>query len=204
MTLVHFFTNPDAPSIRQLARRKKEASMTAIDRDRLVKEEITPTRRSVLLLTAGIMALVVGFGSFAGGIFGAWYTWDQAVAQDVTTPDDAAIPETPVRGPFSMWAQSDIITHHQLDNTGGLYYAQMPREIPQLDENGAAVLDENGEEVMVPNEARASWMNATTLTTALGLGIVAYALSAFAVVIGLTLIVTGYVFLQIRKRAVLL
>ncbi|HSK06152.1 MAG TPA: hypothetical protein VK990_01445 [Acidimicrobiia bacterium] len=178
--------------------------MTAIDRDRLVKEEISPVRKSVLLLTAGIMALVVGFGSFAGGIFGAWYTWDQAVAQDVTTPDDAAIPETPVRGPFSMWAQSDIITHHQLDNTGGLYYAQMPREIPQLDENGAAVLDENGEEVMVPNEARASWFNATTLTTALGLGIVAYALSAFAVVIGLTLIVTGYVFLQIRKRAVLL
>jgi hypothetical protein len=178
--------------------------MTAVDRQSLVKEETSSIRKSVLLLTAGILALVVGFGSFAGGIFGAWYTWDQAVAQDVTTPDDAAIPETPVRGPFSMWAQADIITHHQLDSTGGLYYAQMPREIPQLDENGAAVLDENGEEVMVPNEARASWMNATTLTTALGLGIVAYALSAFAVVVGLTLMVTGYVFLQIRKRAVLL
>jgi hypothetical protein len=178
--------------------------MTAVDRESLVKEETRPIRKSVLLLTAGILTLVVGFGSFAGGIFGAWYTWDQAVAQDVTTPDDAAIPETPVRGPFTMWAQSDIIMHHQLDSTGGLYYAQMPREIPQVDENGAAVLDENGEEVMVPNEARASWMNATTLTTALGLGIVAYALSAFAVVLGLTLMVTGYVFLQIRKRAVLL
>jgi hypothetical protein len=178
--------------------------MTAVDRESLVKEETRPIRKSVLLLTAGILTLVVGFGSFAGGIFGAWYTWDQAVAQDVITPDDAAIPETPVRGPFTMWAQSDIITHHQLDNTEGLYYAQMPREIPQVDENGAAVLDENGEEVMVPNEARASWMNATTLTTALGLGIVAYALSAFAVVVGLTLMVTGYVFLQIRKRAVLL
>jgi hypothetical protein len=179
--------------------------MTAIDRERLASQtETTPRRKSILLLTAGILTLVVGFGSFAGGIFGAWYTWDQAVAQDVTTPDDAVFPETPVRGPFSMWAQADIITHHQLDNTEGLYYAQMPREIPQLDENGAAVLDENGEEVMVPNEARASWMNATTLTTALGLGIVAYALSAFAVVVGLTLMVTGYVFLQIRKKAVLL
>ena len=178
--------------------------MTAIDRERLVAEEVTTPRKSFVLLTAGILALAVGFGSLAGGIFGAWYTWDQAVSQDVTTPDDAVFPETPVRGPFSMWAQADIITHHQLDNTEGLYYAQMPRQIPQVDENGAAVLDENGEEVMVPNEARASWMNATTLTTALGLGIVAYALSAFAVVIGLTLLVTGYVFLQIRKRAVLL
>ena len=178
--------------------------MTAIDRERLVAEEVTTPRKSFVLLTAGILALAVGFGSLAGGIFGAWYTWDQAVAQDVTTPDDAVIPETPVRGPFSMWAQSDIITTHQLENSEGLYYAQMPRQIPQVDENGAAVLDENGEEVMVPNEARASWMNATTLTTTLGLGIVAYALSAFAMVVGLTLMVTGYVFLQIRRRAVLL
>ncbi len=179
--------------------------MTAIDRERLViPEDTTSHRKSPLLLIAAIVALAVGFCALAGGVFGAWYTWDQAVAQDVTTPDDAAIPETAVRGPFTMWAQSDIITHHQLESTEGLYYAQMPRTVPQVDENGAAVLDENGEQVMVPNEARASWMSATTLTTALGLGIVAYALSAFAMVVGLTPMVVGYVFLQIRKKAVLL
>ena len=179
--------------------------MTAIDRERLVAtEETFSPRKSFVLLIAAILSLAVGLGSVAGGVFGAWYTWDQAVAQDVTTPDDAVIPETPVRGPFTMWAQSDIITHHQLDNTGGLYYAQMERDVPMVDENGAAVLDENGEQVMVPNEARASWIPATTLTTALGLGMVAYALAAFAVVIGLTLMFTGYVFLYIRKRAVLL
>jgi len=179
--------------------------MTAIDRERLVVTEDTGShRKSPLLLTAAILALVVGFGALAGGILGAWYTWDQAVTQDVTTPDDAVFPETPVRGPFTMWAQSDIITHHQLDSTEGLYYSQMPRMIPQVDETGEAVLDDVGEQVMVPNEARASWLDATTLTTALGLGIVAYALSAFAMVIGLTLMVIGYVFLQIRKKAVLL
>jgi hypothetical protein len=179
--------------------------VTAVDRERLVvPEDGTGTRRSVVLLTAGILALVVGFGSLAGGIFGAWYTWDHAVAQDVITPDDAAIPETPVRGPFTMWAQSDVITHHQLESTGGLYYAQMPRTIPQLDESGQPVLDENGEQVMVPNEARTSWVTATTLISALGLGIIAYAVSAFAIVIGLTLMVTGYVFIHIRRRAVLL
>jgi hypothetical protein len=140
------------------------------------------------------MAIVIGVGSVGGGIFGAWYTYDHAVAQNVVTPDDAVIPETPVRGPFTMWAQADIITHHQLENTGGLYYAEMDREVPQLDESGAAVLDENGEAVMV---------NATALTTVLGLGIVSYALAAFAFMVGLTLIVVGYTFLRIRKRAVL-
>ena len=178
--------------------------MTAIDRDKVVTPEVTTSRKTYVLLTAGILAMVVGFGSVAGGIFGAWYTWDQAVAQDVVTPDDAAIPETAVRGPFTMWAQADIITTHQLESTEGLYYAQMSRTIPQVDENGEAVLDENGEQVMVPNEARVSWLTPTTLTTALGLGIVSYALSAFAVVVGLTLMFTGFVFLYIRKRAVLL
>jgi hypothetical protein len=178
--------------------------MTAIDRERTVVPENLAPRRNFVLLTAGILALVVGLGSLGGGIFGVWYTYDQAVAQDVVTPDDAAIPETAVRGPFTMWAQADIITTHQLDSTEGLYYAQMSRTIPQVDENGEAVLDENGEQVMVPNEARTSWLAPTTLTTAIGLGIVSYALSAFAMVVGLTLMVTGFVFLYIRKRAVLL
>ncbi|HET9261021.1 MAG TPA: hypothetical protein VFP42_12930 [Acidimicrobiia bacterium] len=160
--------------------------------------------RSVLVLAiAGVLAFVVGFGSLAGGIFGIWYTYDHAVAQDVTTPEDAAIPETPVRGPFTMWAQSDIITQHQLENTEGLYYSQMERMVPLLDEAGQPVLDENGEVTMVPNEARASWVPATTLTTALGLGIVSYALSGFAVAIGVTLIVIGYTFFHIRKRALI-
>jgi hypothetical protein len=133
-----------------------------------------------------------------------WYTYDQAVAQNVVTPEDAVIAETAVRGPFTMWAQADIITHHQLDNTGGQYYASMERTVPQLDENGEAVLDENGEAVMVPNEARAGWVTVTALTTALGLGIVSYALAALAFAVGATLIVVGYTFLRIRKRAVLL
>lgn len=166
-------------------------------------EADTPQKKSVLLIVSAILALTVGFGAMAGGVFGAWYTWDQAAAQNVVTPDDAAIPNTPVRGPFTMWAQADIITHHQLGNTDGLYYAEMDRTVPELDENGEAVLDANGEVVMVPNEARASWFNATTLTTALSLGIVSYALSAFAFATGLTLVAVGFVFLQIRKRAML-
>jgi hypothetical protein len=178
--------------------------MTAtVKMDRGYEAEVAH-KKSFVLLLAGILAITVGFGAMAGGIFGAWYTWDQAVAQDVVTPDDAAIPETPVRGPFTMWAQADIINHHQLDSTEGLYYSQMDRMIPAVDENGEAVLDENGEAVMVPNEARASWLNATTLTTALSLGIMSYALSAFAFMTGLTLAAVGFVFFHIRRKAVLL
>jgi len=166
-------------------------------------EQISPIKKSGLLLAAAIVALVVGFGSVAGGTFGIWYTWDQAVKQGVTTPADAVIPEADVRGPLTMWAQADIITKHQLERTGGLYYSQMPREVPAVDEAGQPILDENGEQVMVPNEARASWIDATALTTALSLGIISYALSAMAIAVGAALILTGFVFLRIRNKAVL-
>lgn len=177
------------------------ATFSRTDRDR---EVAVAHKKSFVLLLAGILALVVGIGSMAGGIVGAWYTWDQAAAQEIVTPDDAVIPETPVRGPFSMWAQSDIITKHQLESTDGLYYSQMERMIPAVDESGETVLDEAGEVVMVPNEARASWINATALTTALNMGVMAYALAAFAFVTGLTLVFVGYVFFHIRRKAVLL
>src|SRR5690606_34013114 len=105
---------------------------------------------------------------------------------------------------FTMWAQADIITQHQLDRTEGLYYSQMERMVPAVDEAGNPVLNDNGEQVMVPNEARASWLDATTLTTALSLGILSYALSAVAITMGLALVFTGFVFLRIRRKAVLL
>ena len=175
-----------------------------LEREPAIRTEASPAKKSALLLIAGIVAIAVGIGSFAGGVFGAWYTWEQASVQNITTPEDASIPNAAVRGPMTMWAQSDIITHHQLDRTGGLYYSEMPRQVPQLDEAGQPVLDANGEQVMVPNADRASWLDATTLTTALNLGIISYAVSAMALVVGVTLALVGYVFLRIRRRAVLL
>ncbi|HEY7564391.1 MAG TPA: hypothetical protein VIA81_05650 [Acidimicrobiia bacterium] len=177
--------------------------MTTLETQPRVKMvERTGVARRRLLAIVGILAIVVGVGSLAGGVVGAVYTWNQAEAENITTPDDAIFPEVPVRGPLSMYAQADIITHHQLDSTGGLRYAEMPRQVPQVDDAGNPVLDENGEPVMVANAARASWINATTLTTALSLGLMAYALSAFAGVVGITLIASGITFLSIRKALI--
>lgn len=153
-----------------------------------------------LFTLVAIFAMVIGGGSFFGGLAGAVYTWDQASDQNITTPDDAYFAEVPVRGPMSMWAQSEIITHHQLANTDGQYYSEMERQVPMMDEAGQAVLDEAGEPVMMANAARASWLTATTLTSALGLGILAYAVSAFAMVMGLTMLGLGWVVLRLRER----
>lgn len=166
-----------------------------------VELHLRPNR---LFTFVAILALVVGVGSILGGLGGATYTYRQAAAEGIVTPDDAVFAEVPVRGPLSMWAESAIITEHQLASTEGLRYAEMERMVPMVDEaTGEVVLDEaTGEPVMVPNEARASWVTVTSLTTALGLGILAYALSALAIVVGLTLAALGLVVLRLRREAV--
>lgn len=160
-------------------------------------ERPAPTRK--LLSIVAIIAMVVGGFAVLGGIGGAVYTYQQAAVENIVTPDDAAIAGAQVRGPMTMWAQSDIITEHQLDRTGGLRYAEMDREAPQVDEAGNVILDENGEPVMGPNHDRLSWIDATTLTTVLGVGILAYALSAFAIAVGVTLALLGLVVLRLRR-----
>ena len=167
-----------------------------------VVTERTGLARRRLLAVVGILTLVVGFGSFAGGAFGAVYTWNQATAENITTPDDAIFPEVPLRGPLSMYAQAAIIEHHQLDSTEGLRYSEMPRQVASVDEAGAPVLDADGAPVMVPNAARASWVTATTLITALNVGLLAYALAAFAMVVGVALIASGVTFLSLRKALI--
>lgn len=156
---------------------------------------------SKLFTIVALFAIIVGAFSALGGIGGAVYTYQQAAVENIVTPDDARIAEAPVRGPLTMWAQSDIITQHQLDRTEGLRYAEMERMIPMVDEAGNVVVDEAGETVMVPNEARLSWIDATSLTTVLGVGILAYAFSAFAIAIGLTLLAVGLVVFKLRKGA---
>ena len=134
---------------------------------------------SKLLTIVAILAFVVGGFSVIGGLGGAVYTYQQAAAENVTTTGDAAIADTPVRGPLTMWAQADIITEHQLDTTDGQRFAEMDREDP----------------------VRASWFDATTLTTALSLGIISYAFSAFAIAMGAMMILIGLVIHRLRRTA---
>lgn len=160
--------------------------------------------RSRLVTFIAIAAIVVGIGSMLGGAAGIVFTAQQAAVERIVTPDDAMIADAPVRGPLTMWAQSEVITRHQLDRTDGLRYAEMDRLVPQLDENGQVVLGEDGAPVLVPNQARLSWIDATSLTTVLNLGIMAYALGAFAIVLGAVVAGLGYVVLKLRVALVLL
>ena len=155
-----------------------------------------------LFLVLSAFTIVVGVLMVAGGVYGILFTRSNVAREKVVTPDDASIPKTLVSGPLTLKAQADIIRTHALRIAGGKAYAEMPREIPKLDSSGNPILDEAVKPVMTANTARDIWITATTLITALNLGIMAYVFSSLILLLGLILIGTGMTLVYVLKREV--
>lgn len=131
-----------------------------------------------LLRLSSFLAILVGIIMIVGGIWAICFTYQNITQEKITTPSDASIPGTLVRGPFTLKSQADIIRDHTLETTNGLTYAQMSRT------------DEN----------RPLWITATTLTTALNLGIITYVFSGLILLFGIISVWTGIIFFYLQKR----
>ncbi len=130
-----------------------------------------------ILLITSLVATIAGISMVLGGIFGVIFTYKNVAREDIITPADASIPNTPVRGPFTLKSQSDIIRKHVFQTTGEKTYSQMPQKISKTDQGGNSI--------MVENSARNIWITATTLTTALHLGILSYLFSGLVIFLGI-------------------
>ena len=153
-----------------------------------------------LLKISSFLAIAAGIVLVCGSAWGIWFTYTNIARERIVTPNDASIPGVPVRGQFSLKSQADVIRKHVLESTGGKTFAEMPRQIPKVDENNVPVLDNDGKPVMVANTARDIWITATTLMTALNLGIITYAFSGFIFLFGLISIWTGITFYALSKK----
>jgi len=153
-----------------------------------------------ILMFSSVLAIIVGILMVVGGVWGIVFTHDNIARENITTPADASIPNAPVRGPLTLKSQADIIRFHTLGITKGETYSQMPQKVSKLDSNGNPVLDAKGGAVMVPNDARNIWVTATTLTTALNLGIITYLFSSLIICFGLVSIWTGLIFFALKRK----
>ena len=153
-----------------------------------------------LLITSAVLAIVAGIVLVAGGVWGIYFTYKNIAEEKIVTTKDSAIPEKPVRGPLTLKAQADIIREHTLRMTDGKTFSEMPRQIPKLDDNGKPVLDAEGNPIMVANTARDIWITATTLITALHLGVLTYIFSGIILLFGLISIWTGVVFYALSRE----
>jgi hypothetical protein len=153
-----------------------------------------------LLMVSSVLAFSVGIILLVAGLWAIVFTYQNVAREKIVTTEDASIPNAPVRDPFTLKAQADVIRKHTLKVTEGKTYAEMPQQVAKLDASGSAVLDKDGKPVMVPNAARNIWVTATTLTTALNLGIITYLFSVLVILLGFVSIWTGVVFAALSKK----
>jgi hypothetical protein len=131
-----------------------------------------------LLTVSSWFAVVAGLVLIIGGVWGICFTYQNIAQENIITPADASIPGVPVRGPFTLKAQADIIRHHVLEMTKGQTYAEMSRQDPTRD----------------------IWVTATPLITALNLAILTYVFSGLIILLGCISVWTGVVFSSLRRH----
>ena len=153
-----------------------------------------------MLSVSSLLAIIAGLVLVGSGVWGIVFTYTNVAKENITTPDDASIPGVPVRGPFTLKVQADIIRVHTIRMTEGKTFAEMPRQIPKLDVEGKPILDKDGKPAMTTNTARDIWITATTLITALNLGLFAYAFSVVVLLFGLFSIWTGIIFYALSRK----
>lgn len=147
-----------------------------------------------MVIAVGIAFALAGMIAAGAGIYIRSFVIAELTAQNITTPEDASIPNTPVNSMATALSMADIIQHHAADSGKGLTYAQMGRfAVESGDPAGtnsadAALKDANGKPVA--NQARTTQLTAASLVTSLSLSAMAIgaAYGAIALGVGFTLL----------------
>jgi hypothetical protein len=127
---------------------------------------------------ASTLAIVLGVLMILGA-GGTWIMVSSELAdENITTPEDACLPERQVTGPFTAYCQAQIIDQHALELTGGQTYAELDREDPLRDVA----------------------MNASFLRASLFTSILAFGVAAMAAAVGLLFVLIGLGMRDVREK----
>jgi len=126
----------------------------------------------MIVAVVGAIFLVAGIATYA--------TVSSTLAdQKITVSDDAAhFAGKQVKGPFTAYAQADVINKHALEIGGGKTYAELPQDDPNRD----------------------TVMTASFLQASLFTSVVAFGVAAFVAVMGVILMMLGWVLLRLTRR----
>ena len=150
-----------------------------------------------MVIVVGIAFALAGLVVAGAGGYIRLFVGQQLAAQQITTPEDASIPNAPVTGIATALSMADIIQHHAADSSGGLTYAQMGRfAVESGDPAGTntpdeALTDATGKPVA--NQARTTQLTAASLVTALSLSAMAIGAAYGAIALGVGFTVLGMV-----------
>lgn len=128
-----------------------------------------------------LLAILVILGGVILSVAGV-VTWivvtDQLSDEKIVVSDDADnFAGDDVDGPFTAYAEADVIQEHALEASDGLTYAELDQDDPR----------------------RETVMTASFLRASLFTSVVAFGVAAFAVGLGILLIIVGWALLRINK-----
>ena len=150
-----------------------------------------------LVILTGIVFALSGLTTLGTGIYVRSFIGQQLAAQNITTPDDATIPNAVVDDIPTALSMADIIQHHAAARSDGLSYAEMGRfAVESGDPAGTsnpelALKDANNRPV--PNSARDTQLTASGLVTSLSLSAMAIGISYGAILLGIAFTLLGLV-----------
>lgn len=118
----------------------------------------------------GLIVIIVGVIFAVAGVVTYFVVSSQLADENITVSEDAnMMAGQDVTGPFTAYAEAEVIQKHALDATGGKTYAELDREDP----------------------ARQTAMQASFLRASLFTSVVAFGVAALATVLGIILVLIG-------------
>src|SRR5690606_17218695 len=80
-----------------------------------------------MVIAVGVAFAIAGLVAAGAGIYIHNFVTQQLAAQKITTPEDASIPNAPVRDIPTALSMADINQHHAAASSNGRSYAEMGR-----------------------------------------------------------------------------
>ena len=126
----------------------------------------------VIIAVLGVVFIVAGIATYA-------VISSTLADEKITVSDDAAhFAGKDVTGPFTAYAQAEVIAKHAEEIGGGKTYAELPQDDPNRD----AVMT-------------ASFLRASLFTS-----VVAFGVAAFVAVMGIVLVLLGWALMRLARR----
>jgi hypothetical protein len=133
----------------------------------------------VLPRIVGIFAIVGGVVMIIAGVATYFLVQEELKDEKITVSSDADnFAGDPVDGPFTAYAEAEVIQKHALEASGGLTYAQLDQDDPK----------------------RATVQNASFLRASLFTSVVAFGVAVLVVGLGLLFILVGLALLALDGR----
>lgn len=142
---------------------------------------MTTTGSSSGVRVIGIVLAVIGVVFLVAGVATYAVVSSTLADQKITVSDDADwLAGKDVKGPFTAYAQADVINKHALEIGGGKTYAELPQDDPNRD----------------------TVMTASFLQASLFTSVVAFGVAVFVSVMGVVLILLGWALMRLARASV--